>query len=98
MQAAASTDGRTAGPQWSTGKLRKSRLSQHVANLCCDLRGSASLLKDNTWSNIFLSGPSMSIRGGTDEIQKNIIGERVLGLPPDPRVDKARPWSEVPRN
>ncbi|HUE57961.1 MAG TPA: acyl-CoA dehydrogenase, partial [Acidimicrobiales bacterium] len=47
------------------------------------------------WQTMFLMSPSLSIRGGTDEIQHNILGERVLGLPPEPRVDKDKPFSET---
>ena len=63
-----------------------------------DLEGAASLVgtdDPDEWQSMFLMSPSLSIRGGTDEIQRNILGERVLGLPPEPRVDKDKPFSDT---
>jgi hypothetical protein len=69
-----------------------------LADLSVDIQGMGGLVGEDEWLTLFLTAPSISIRGGTDEIQRNILGERVLGLPPEPRVDKAAPFSEVPRS
>ena len=52
---------------------------------------------DGAWQTLFLTAPSLSIRGGTDEIQRNIVGERVLGLPEEPRLDRTLPFDELPK-
>jgi alkylation response protein AidB-like acyl-CoA dehydrogenase len=52
----------------------------------------------DTLQKAFLRSRANSIEGGTTEVMKNILGERVLGLPGDVRVDREIPWSDVPRN
>lgn len=86
----------SSNPSMGSGvKLRSSRLFRERAELIKDAQGLAGLL-DDSWGNVdWLTAPSMSIRGGTDEIQHNIIGERILGLAGEPRVDRDRPWSET---
>ncbi|MEI7548094.1 MAG: acyl-CoA dehydrogenase, partial [Actinomycetota bacterium] len=56
------------------------------------------VMEFETVQKSFLRSRANTIEGGTTEIMKNILGERVLGLPGDVRIDRDRPWSEVPRN
>jgi alkylation response protein AidB-like acyl-CoA dehydrogenase len=90
---AAARAGRAPGPEGSGGKLRMSDTLKELGDLGIDVEGMAGLTDEGEWQMLFLTGPSLSIRGGTDEIQRNILGERVLGLPPEPRLDKEGPFN-----
>jgi alkylation response protein AidB-like acyl-CoA dehydrogenase len=89
--------GRAPGPEGSGAKLRGSAGFKAAAAVALDLLGPDALAEDGEWQTLFLTSPSISIRGGTDEIQRNIVGERVLGLPPEPRADVDVPFSQLPR-
>jgi alkylation response protein AidB-like acyl-CoA dehydrogenase len=87
------------GPEGSGMKLRASAIFRQATDLALALLGPAgSSDPDGEWQTLFLTAPSLSIRGGTDEIQRNIIGERVLGLPADVRVDRDVPFDALPRS
>jgi alkylation response protein AidB-like acyl-CoA dehydrogenase len=90
--------GRPPGPEDSGSKLRGTAMIKKLAALGMATEGAASTVIDgdpDEWQSMFLMSPSLSIRGGTDEIQRNILGERVLGLPPEPRLDKDKPFSDT---
>lgn len=100
------------GARGSLVKLQMAELNQAVYELCIDLLGLPGTTYDSFAftqpiestvhghadpRRAYLRSLANSIEGGTSEIQRTIIGERLLGLPPEPRVDKDRPWREVPR-
>ena len=82
--------GQLPGPEMSIGKLSLTRNMQHVSEMIADIIG-PRLIADSgewgtyAWSEFLLGVPGMRVAGGTDEIMKNIIGERVLGLPKEPK-------------
>lgn len=99
----ADIDGRPPGPEGSVGKLLLARQVARTASLGVDLQGPAGMLAGEAaadrgaWESEFTGYHAYSIGGGTDEIQRTTIGERVLGLPPEPRPDKAVAFRDIPR-
>jgi alkylation response protein AidB-like acyl-CoA dehydrogenase len=99
----------TPGPEGSVGKLMAMDLRKRVAEFSFDLLGEdalvygsydrtgGELLRDDDIGPMYLRTRAHSIEGGTTEVMKNILAERVLGMPGEPRVDKDVPWSQVPR-
>ena len=95
--------GATPGPESSIGKLVNASKLQDIASFGMDLLGSAGIVMNQDlapyqalFQDALLSSPSLRIAGGTDEILRNIIAERVLGLPSDIRVDKTLPFNQLP--
>jgi alkylation response protein AidB-like acyl-CoA dehydrogenase len=85
------------GPEGSGMKIRGGALFKAYTAVATRLLGAeATIDPHGEWQTLFLTAPSISIRGGTDEIQRNIVGERVLGLPEEPRVDRTLPFDQLP--
>jgi len=102
------------GPEGSIAKLMFAEVNKRTYELCVDLLGASALVDyDYTMRRaeglgligppgsarkMFLRSRANSIEGGTSEVQRNILGERILGLPGDVRVDKELPWAALPRS
>jgi alkylation response protein AidB-like acyl-CoA dehydrogenase len=101
--ARATAAGQQPGPAASIGKLVASQNLTRIGDVATSLLG-ARITADTgepdsfAWTEHVLGAPGYRLAGGTDEIQRNIIGERVLGLPREPRVDRGVPYSKLPRS
>ncbi len=102
------------GPEGSVSKLAMAEFNKSLFELCIDLLGADAMVGydytfrrpdslsteglENGVRHAFMRVRANSIEGGTSEIMRNILGEQVLGLPGEPRVDKDVPWISVPRS
>jgi alkylation response protein AidB-like acyl-CoA dehydrogenase len=114
MRASQNRKAGNPGPEGSIAKLMFAEVNKRTYELCIDLLGSDALIgydytmrrsealglvgPPGSARKMFIRSRANSIEGGTSEIQRNILGERILGLPGDVRVDKEMPWSQVPRS
>jgi alkylation response protein AidB-like acyl-CoA dehydrogenase len=98
----------TPGPEGSIGKLFTAELNQRLLGFAVNVLGPPGTLYPKTYDGVdrhkpdlqqaFLRAQANTIEGGTSAIMRNILGERVLGLPKEPDPYKGAPWREVPRN
>jgi alkylation response protein AidB-like acyl-CoA dehydrogenase len=87
--------GQIPGPEAGLAKVTIVNGAINAGDLIADVQGPDALLKDSEWAYMISFLPGLKSAGGTEEILRNTIGERVLGLPPEPRLDKGIPFSEL---
>jgi alkylation response protein AidB-like acyl-CoA dehydrogenase len=101
-RAADNARGGVPGPEGSLGKIMWTEGMTLLSDVISTVLG-PRLTADTgewgtySWEEHVLGAPGYRIAGGSDEVQRNIVGERVLGLPGEPRVDKDLPWRDIPR-
>jgi alkylation response protein AidB-like acyl-CoA dehydrogenase len=114
LRAAANARAGNPGPEGSIAKLALANVNKATYDLCIDLQGASGIVDYDyafkrpdeagleaplgSSHKMFLRARANSIEGGTSEIMRNILGERILGLPGEPRLDRDLPWSQVPRS
>ena len=87
--------GQIPGPEAGLAKVTMVNCAIKAGDLIADVVGPDALAQDSEWAYMISFLPGLKSAGGTEEILRNTIGERVLGLPPEPRLDKGIPFSEL---
>jgi alkylation response protein AidB-like acyl-CoA dehydrogenase len=87
--------GQIPGPEAGLAKVTIVNGAIRAGDLIADVLGPEALAKDAEWAYMISFLPGLKSAGGTEEILRNTVGERVLGLPPEPRLDKGIPFSEL---
>ena len=87
--------GQIPGPESGLAKITTVRAATDAGDLIADVMGPEALAAGEEWEQMISFLPGLKSAGGTEEILRNTVGERVLGLPPEPRLDKGIPFSEL---